>query len=131
MSDGPDQSWLQNLAHFIPKYVKAKQAGMKRRGTNPRMPSHLCRICGALFGAGTVEGSIVSSECPQCRARMNEGQSALKCGDDYAFVNSPNLRDAGGKGRFWPVKPKVMQWLKKKFKEQQDVKPAPDSPGGA
>ena len=123
MSDGPDPGWLQNLAHFIPNYVKAKQAGMKRRGTNPRMPSHQCRICGALFGAGTVEGPITSSECPQCRARMDEGQSALKHGDDYAFVDAPSLRGADGKGRFWPVEARMMQWIKGKFNQQSNATP--------
>lgn len=80
-------------------YVEQKKQGHKfTTGAQANIPDKYCTICGAVFGSAPPEAPLKAYICGMCNGKLSEGQTAIVCGNRYAFiVNSKSLEDMKGK----------------------------------
>lgn len=117
---GPSHEILANLKAMLPSYIKGlakKKIGGKGIPAVIRRPRKCCKVCCRTFdhvwAAPTAELELKPGLCKTCRPLLKDGYVALVCGDKYAIIKSPHLKDAGGE--IIRISPHVMESVEKEF----------------
>lgn len=115
--DGPSHETLANLHAMLPSFIKGlrrKQVIGKGNPASVIRPGKVCKVCGLLFDKVSMpadaEVSIVPALCKTCEPMLEEGYTALVCGEDYAIIKSDRLKDWAG--QIIHISANVMEKLK-------------------
>lgn len=109
-------------------YVAQKQAGQKFAGGKVvNVPDKYCPICAAVFGSAPPEQPLKPVVCGLCSAKLKAGETALVCGNRYAFITSASLADMAGK--IMNIGPKAMDAVEREYKGHVKTKPEDGTSG--
>lgn len=133
---GPSHETLAKLAGMIPSFMRSmKKQKIVGRGTPVRIsrPRKVCKVCGLLYDHAMLPPSddieIKPEFCATCGPLMEQGHTALVCGDKYAIVYFQGTTQFMGSIVF--VKESTMEAIEKEFgvsrKKSNGHKPDPAS----
>lgn len=114
---------LDRLFQTMTGYVTQKKLGHSfASGSVVNVPDKFCTVCGFIWGSAPPEAEMKSYICGMCNEKLTEGQTAIVCGNRYAFIsNSEKLADL--KGRVVKVEPATMDALEREYASQVKQKP--------
>lgn len=113
---------LASLFSTMKNFVAAKSNGVSfSPGKSQNVPDKYCPVCATVFGLAPVEVPMTPKLCGICVDKLKAGQTALVCGNRYAFIEgSERLSDL--KGRIVQIKPDEMDALEREYKGQVKTK---------
>lgn len=109
---------LERLHSSMKGYVAQKQQGQQfASGKAANIPDKYCVVCSVVFGSAPPEEPLKPYVCGMCQQRLNEGQTAIVCGNRYGFFQkSDKLADMAGK--IVRVLPATMDAFQKEYGDQ-------------
>lgn len=114
---GPDPEFFKRLKKQLPSLRDEVEKKRTLRGHTPvseMVPKKVCSVCGKGFDWGPIKGPIPDlAVCDKCQAKLDEGYTALKSDNRYAFIKSASLADMAGK--IVPISPDVMEAVQKHY----------------
>lgn len=125
---GPNPEGLRQLAQAMPELIKAAREGKIKAGGNGKairvkrtQPRKLCPVCATPWDIAAVDQNtpLKPENCEDCAKLLNEGNTALVCGDFYAFADFRSVYPELA-GEIVHMEPPQMEQIKEKF--QVDLK---------